>query len=503
MANISKLVKKLTGKELGNLIIKDIVLQMTDPQNQTEFGKDELDGAVDALTGDRNIRDYNNRIQIKNFLIELVGRRDYAQLLASKNCALITMTALLEKQYLQELGKPEPLRFTYAEYQKATEQKLDEYYRDENGKPRTITMLELLYREINLDDVDEKDYMQPLSATEIQYYRDGAVPEMADDGTTKTVNDKQIDRIQNLAKRTNDDKLEADKDVLQIVIDYIKQPDLFENEPTTHTRKFNAYDTLYELPHYVAYLRWKGLDDEIEPVMKRYEPIIKEAIDKMENKPLAQNMKRLSLYELATKDYPRKQIEHDYRVDFTSEAWGNDDDHHTHILITPYGKLDDVRGDMRFFPKTGNAIEQIDLNKTITALEESIGFCKGYDLMIDILAEHLGIPELLKVKSDMNDLELQKSLTYRSVLDLAKYCAVIGEYGEYLNKQTTDEIKQIINNINKSVCDIKYIVDKNKESEAERRQKMKDMLDKSAIYGERFTDIQNKFLKVAMGSFAE
>ena len=503
MANISKLVKKLTGKELGNLIIKDIVLQMTDPQNQSEFRKDELDGAVDALTGEKDIRDYNNRIQIKNFLLEIVGRRDYAQLLAGKNCALITMTALLEKQYLQELGKPEPLRFTYAEYQKATEQKLDEYYRDENGKPRTITMLELLYREINLDDVDEKDYMQPLSATEIQYYRDGAVPEMADDGTVESVNDKKIDRIQNLAQRINDDKLESEKDMLQVVIDYIKQPDLFENEPKKQIRKFNAYDTLYELPHYVAYLRWKGLDNEIEPVMKRYEPVIKEAIDKMENKPLAQNMKRLSLYELATKDYPRKQIEHDYKVDFTKEAWGNDDDHHTHILITPYGKLDDVRGDMKNFPKTGNAIEQMNLYDTIKKLEESIEFCRGYDLMIDVMMEYLGISEMAKLKSEMKDLELQKFLTYNTVLDLAKYCAVIGEYGEYLNKQTTDEIKQIINNINKSVCEIKYIVDKNKETEADRRQKMCDMLGKCAIYGQKFTDIQNKFFRTAMGSFAE
>lgn len=502
MANISKLVKKMTGKQLGNLVIKDVVLQMIDPQDQSAFRKDELDGAISALQSDIDIRDYNNRIQIKNFLIEIVGRRDYAQLLAGKNSGLISITALLEKQYLQEAGKPEPLRFTYSEYLKATEKKLDEYYRDDKGNLRKTTMLEILHDKMNIDEW-QPEYDQPISALELQYYRDGDRGDIADDGTHQTADSKEQNKIQNLLKRTTADEIKSNKDMLQVIIDYIKQPDLFETEPKKTTYKYTAWDTLCELPYYIEYLSYTGNTKEIEPVMKRYEKTINETIAHLENKKLAEEMKRLSLYDLATKEYAIAEIAHKYDVDFSKQAWGNDDDNQTHILITPNGKLDDVRGDLRFFPKTGSAIEQMNIYEAIEKLEESVEFCKGYDLMIDTLAEHLGIPELCKVKSDMKDLEYQKSMIYGSVLDLARYCAIIGEYGQYLNKQTSDEIKDVINKINQAVCKIKYIADKNRESEPERKQKMQDMLAKCELYGQRFIDIQNKFFTTAMGNFAE
>lgn len=498
MANISKITKRLTGKELGNLVIKDVVLQITNPQDQSAFKRAELEGAINALSTDKDIRDYNNRIQIKNFLIEMVGRRDYAELLASKNSAMLSMMALIEKKYLQELDKPAPLRLTYAEYSNATKEKLEQYYTDENGKPRRIGILELLHKQMNFTKL-APDYKQALEPLEISYYREWQELDISDDGTAKIKNHRDVDKLMNLCKRIGNQTFETDKDDLQIIIDYIKQPDLFETEkPAYTTVKYTADELLCDLPDYINYLVATNHKDAIEPTMKKFSKAIDETIAHLENKKLALEMKRLSLYDLAVNTYEIREIAEKCDVDFSKEAWGNDDDNQTQILITPHGNFDDVRGDVENYTQLGSGLEQLDLNDTIRKVEESVAFCRGYNLMIDVLAEHLGTPELRNLKTDEQDLEMNKKMIYSTIVDLAKYCALINEYGHYLNKQTSDEIKKIVNTINQSVAQIKYIREQTPEAESERKEKMAEMLSKCATFGQRFVDIQNQFMFLAM-----
>jgi len=464
MIEVAKLLGKngkLTGAEVGNLVIKDLVYRLVNKTNNGIFTEAEIDIAINSLNDSNEIKAYNKRSGIASFLNDLNQRCMYGDLMLSKKLVDINYFIRESRRATEVYEIKEPLRLTYEEYEAYKKEKLDAYYKEHNEKGTLFELvldnLQKLYEvgDKTVGKTIEEHIGEPLTSKEKDFY----TGYFGDD--CKESKKSNFDERWNGAK----DLIQQGryKDALLLVV--MKQ-ETITKEPCDKS------DFIYNLAEYWNY--GKQTESKFKAIIKEYKDLLTYSLQDL-NKRHKGLLKDIKL-EDTLKEYTRKELAEKYGFSYEKEALEDKP-----IILSTYGCEETVDEIGRRATKIFLKLMTPDAYKVMFELyDEVLTFLKNINKLYDLLAEDTGVAEIKQLKYDTAEAESVINTSYISLLDL------------YIAMETLDECEE--------VRPIKLALDKlqdlnlnSKEVTKEKINKAKELLNSSKKFKEYQTELFSLF----------
>ena len=463
---------KLTGAEVGNLVIKQIVYQLKNRTDRGLFSKGELETASNSLTDANEIKAFNKRVSIANFLDEMLSKGNYADLLISQKTLAITTALDKIKLSLDFIGQGgQPLRFTYKEYENYRTEKLNAFFADNKGDKKT-TLFNLLLQAIKDLDREDKE-----------------VESLIDRYEGKPLTDKEKSIFSSEYKEKSRSPLDTDK-IKQLLIEesnykeviaYLAECDNSEgdlfSDTTTEKEPYTKADFVYSLSDY-----WEAsdkTDTTFKDIITEYKELLTVVKDKLDKEHFKGELAKVKLGDTLKKEYSLRELQDTYGYSFIGEALENKP-----VLITEYGQeqtpYDKAETEVEVFKKI---LTKDSLLTPLAVLEETIVFITNINLMFDILAEETGVDDIKDLKFEIKP--------YKETMNTI-YQLLTGEYlGLKAREATGDEVEYI----KTAFRSLGNLVIESKDATETRINRAKELLRSQ----KNFRDYQNEFFYIVLG----
>lgn len=475
MANdVMKLLNKknkLTGAEVGNLVLKQVVYQLANKTDKEIFSKAELETASNSLTEPNEIKAFNKRVAIAGFLDDMTVRGNYADLLIDQKFAVIN--AILDKiklalQFMEE----EPLRFSYADYQTYIKEKLEDFLTDENGD-RKYSLFEIALEGIQDLFVNDDDAYKlvtafenkPLSKKEKAFYGNEYKEE-----ERQGIEKEHIRKL--LLEESNY------KQAIQYISDKDKEEesDLFSDQPAKK-KPYDKADLIYDLKTY-----WSESDKSektFKEIITEYKDILTYALKEADKRYFKGKLADVKLEDTYDKFYTLRELQDTYGYSFIGEVLGNKP-----VLLTEYGVEETVYDREKVEAEFMREV----LNKDtflipVTALEETVVFMKNLNIIFDLLADDTGLEDIRQLKFDTEDYKVKLDMIY-------KYLA-----REYLHLKLTDVAEQETDFLKTVFKNLGNLIIKDEVATERRINKARELLNSS----KNFKDYKTEFFYTVLG----
>lgn len=477
--------KSQAGVIAGNMYINELVCQATTSNKKRPYTEKQLAEAVDAVQTDQEYADYYNRLQVRNFLLDMVSRGRLALVEIKRTCYALSELCIRLQANIKLDTLPAIEYYTPSEYLKATKAKLESYYKGDDGELRKTTLLPFALDYLTHHPEQYiKGKGKALDNNEIAYFRDIVGLEITDKGVvTQPKLEAFIDTIE---YNTKDDKEKIHK-----ITAYWENPKatLAGIKPKSHT--YTKDELLLHLEPYIEYLRNKGDTNAIKSTLDEFWNDIQDSVAHIQEKSLQTEIKRLSALELATKEYHAQELAEYYGADFSGQAWGN-----KHIVITPDGNKRNTRETILNETLYIDRPQKINFAMALGSMEAHLEFCRSYNLMITLLQEYTGA-DMKELLIDIDELEAGIKASYTLLALLAQNCLIAG------TNNLSDESKIKVETIKNALLKTKQETTQNKTTFDERAKQLREILalDNKKAEPADFTQIQNQFFAVAMGVY--
>lgn len=473
MANdVMKLLNKknkLTGAEVGNLVLKQTVYQLANKTDKEIFNRAELETASNSITESYEIKAFNKRVAIAGFLDDMTVRGNYADLLIDQKFTVIE--AILDKiQLALNFWEEEPLRFSYADYEKYKQDKLEDFLTDENGD-RKFSLFEIALDEIKeLYEIDTEAQKlidafidKPLSKKEQVFY--------GNEYKEEKVKDIEVEHIRKLLIEESNYK-----QAIQYIADNDEENDLFTEQPTKK-KPYDKADLIYDLMAY-----WDTSDKSektFKEIITEYKDIVTYALKKANEKYFKGKLAKVKLEDTYNKFYTLRELQDTYGYSFIGEALGDKP-----ILLTQFGIEETIydreKVETSFLKKI---LTKDTFLIPVTALEETIVFMKNLNIIFDLLAENTGLEDIKQLKFNTDNYKEKLDMTYRT---LAR---------EYLHLKLTDVAEAETDFLRTVFKNIGNLIIKDEVATEKRINKARELLNSS----KDFKDYKTEFFYTVLG----
>lgn len=488
--------KSQAGVIAGNMLITDLISQAVKGEEKRPYSDKEMAAAMEAVQTDQEYADYNNRLQVRNFLLDMISRGRLALVEIKRNCYALTELCIRLQTYLKLDTQPVTEYYTPGDYLKATNEKLELYYKGADGQEKATTLLPfaLAYMQTHPGEY-AKQYGQPLDAQEIAYFREIVGLDITDKGVVKPTEAQRNEKALNDFIYRLEHSTPNDKEKIQKIVAYWENPKTIQTGTGKESYTYTKDELLPHLERYIEYLRNKGDTNAIKSTLEHFSKAIQDSIAHIQNKALQTEIKRLSAMDLATKEYHLRELADYYGVDFRTQAWG-----YKNITITADGTRENTReatlNDTLYIERP----QKINFAMALEAMEAHLEFCKGYNLMMTLLQEYTGA-DMKSLFVDIDELEAGIKSTYTLVALLAKNCLITGEKEIWQNLSTESQVK--VETIKHALLKTKKQTTESKTTLDERTKQLREMLalDNKKAKPTPFEYVQNQFFAVAMGVY--
>lgn len=482
--------KSQAGVIAGNMLINDLVHQSTGGSGNRLYPEKELAEAVNAVETDKDYIDYDNRLQVRNFLLDMISRGRLALVEIRRNSHILSELCIRLQASIKLDLVGEQEYYTQKDYQKATKTKLESYYKGDDGELRTTTLLPFALDYLTHHPEQYiKGKGKALDNNEIAYFRDIVGLEITDKGIVSATKDDDLRRFQHSLHHNISD----DKEKLRKICAYWQDPNIISTgEKYTYTKD----ELLIHLEPYIEYLRNKGDTNAIKSTLHEFWNDIQDSVAHIQEKPLQTEIKRLSALELATKEYHAQELAEYYGADFTAQAWGD-----KHIIITPDGNIENTSNEILKTILELERTQKINFATALETMEAHLEFCRGYNLMIELLREYTGAEQMARLIIDTDELEAGIKACYTLIEILAEQC--LSTERSDIKAKTSKESQIKVEIIRNAIIKTNQLKTQSKSTFDERKQELRKMLalDNKKAKPVLFNQIQNEFFAVAMGVY--
>lgn len=466
MIEVAKLLGKsgkLTGAEVGNLVIKDLVYRLVNKTNNGIFTEAEIDIAINSLNDSNEIKAYNKRSGIASFLNDLNQRCMYGDLMLSKKLVDINYFIRESRKATEVYEIKEPLRLTYDEYEAYKKEKLETYYK-ENNEQHSLFELVLYYiqqlyqkEEKTVTKIIDEYIGKPLTDEEKSFYIGYYGKDYKE--TTKSNFKERWDRAKDLLEQGEY------KEALFIVA--LKQETIIK-EP------YDKSDFIYNLAEYWDYV--KQTKTKFNAIVKQHKDLLTYCLQVLDKEHFNGKFKDIKLDDTLKETFTKKELAEKYGFTFYKEALEEKP-----VILSTYGSEETVDEIGRRHTKIFLKIMTPEIYKVMFELyDEVLTFLKNINKLYDLLAEDTGVAEIKQLKYDTTVAESDINASYVSLLDL------------FLAIETLDECEE--------VKPIKLALDKlqdlnlnSKEVTKEKINKAKELLNSSKKFKEYQTELFSLF----------
>lgn len=454
---------KLTGAEVGNLILKDTIHGLLHPTEKELISEAEARTAVNSLTDNYEIETYNKRCAIGSFICGIWEKIIYADLLLNKKFMDILVIADRAKEAVEFLHMPKPKRLTYEQYEAYKKEKLAEYFK-ENGKR---TLFDLILIEIqdlfNTDDGEAKVEAyrnQRLEEDEIAFYGGETTEERFCDWTKKGEESKEL--IQQGKYK-------------EAIACYLSGKHSYKR-----TRTYDKADLAYDLAEY-----WQESDkteETFNKISSYFKDLLLFSLEAVNKKYFEGTLSDIKLEDTLKKQYTLKELYEVYNYKALPHALNNE-----LILISTYGIEDTAEERAREHTEAFMKVfDNPDMFKTsLEAFEESIIALDNINTLLDLLQQETGVNEIAQLKYNTEKSRNELSVLYEHILRVT-FCLNIGA------GSVAPAIEEAIRNIENLNIKVKPMTE-------EKINIAKEMLRSS----KRFNDYKRDLYIMLVGAYAE
>lgn len=368
---------KLTGAEVGNLILKDMINQLL--YSKSLITDAEAETAVNSLTDNEEIRIYNKRNALGHFICSIREKLLYAELLLSKTyLGLHTMTEEVIKA-LRFLEQPTPLKLTYAEYEIYKKEITKEYFKEHN---RDVSLFEIVLKEIkpiydysiaNGEELIESYKDHPLTEEEQAFYGEP----------------QKIITVDYEAKTQETKAYLEKKNYKEAVICYLS-----DRHNKEETKVYDKGDIAYDLYEY-----WQESDkspETFKKLIKDYEEILELSLACVSGKYFKDKYNETKLEELLNINYTLQALYEKHNYNLLPDILGKP------ILLvenTQEQSIEDVvKTTAQAFIKVFNNADLF--KKPLETYEETIIAIENLNILLDLAKEETGLNEIDLLKCD-------------------------------------------------------------------------------------------------------
>ena len=463
---------KLTGAEVGNLIIKQIVYQIKNRTDKGLFSRGEIETASNSLTDANEIKAFNKRVSIANFLDEMKAKGNYADLLISQKTLAIQTVLDKIKLSLDFIGQGgQPLRFTYDEYETYKKEQLEAYLKNEKGdyETRLFDLLlqaieELYHNDTEVEALINSYSEQPLTDKEVAYFGS----EYKEKAPTP-LNSQKIRQL--LFEESNYKEV-----IAYLAEDDNSEGDLF-SDTTAEKEPYNKTDFIYYLSDY-----WNESDQSektFKDIVTQFSDVLAVVKDKLDNKHFKGELAKVKLGDTYKKTYTLRELQDTYGYSFIGKALNNKP-----VLITEYGQEDTpYERDATEVKVFKQLLTKDSLLKPLAILEETVVFITNINLMFDILAEETGVDDIKQLKFEMDE--------YKTTLNTIYELLTV----EYLSLKARANAGEEVEYIRTAFKNLGNLIIKSKVATQTRINKAKELLKSPR----KFSDYQNEFFYIVLG----
>lgn len=457
---------KLTGVEVGNLIIKDTIHQLLNPTEKELITEAEAQTAINSLVDTDEIKAFNKRNAIGVFLTELRQKILYADLLLSKKY-MDTYSFINEaRQALQILQTKTPKRLTYAEYEAYKKEKLEAYFNERKYRPSLFDLILYEIRDFYDKGIETgielvEDYIdQPLTKEEKAFYGDSL--EVTENKCNWEAKGKETKELL---------KEEKYKEAIECY--------LSDKHSYTETKTLDKSDLAYDLLDF-----WNESDQSektFKRILKDYKDLLLYSLKAVNEKYFNGKLKDITLEETLDKRYTIKELYEKYGYNYLPKALNDEP-----ILLTTYG-VEETAGDRALMHTEAflKVFNDADFFKDcLETYEETIVILENLNILLDLTIEETGLSEIGKLKYDTSVAKKNLQNLYWFLCDLAF-------------TTTFDEEKAKV--IKKAVENIKNINVKTQKATPEKINKARELLHSS----KKFKEYQRDLFILIAGAYKE
>lgn len=384
--------RKLTGAELGNLAILNTVYQIKNYTTETPVNKIELQNAVNGLTDNADIEAYNQRIQIRDFIHEVMGRKSLIEEIQKKHCLILINGLEFFSRKMKGLGLKKPLQMTYKEYEAFKEEKLHKWLFNDDGTDSEITYIFLVLPAIQrLSDTNDK------MGDIINSYKGGKLTEEEEAFLKQHIRRydyKNSPAVELIKKRKLKEYLITE---IKTLLREEQTIETSEGTATLEEYKPVKADIALNLSDYIRYLIYNKnkSEDDIVKVVKEYKDIVEYAKEYADNTLFKGDIKDFSIDDLLYKNIKRKELLNKYNFDVLKGVLGTEE-----ILITNgYNKANFFETLCRFNDIRDNASHP-DLGESLQSIQYSDDLLYNIEAMLTLVADFTGLKEIKELIGD-------------------------------------------------------------------------------------------------------
>ena len=382
---------KLTGAEVGNLVIKDLVYMLVNKTDDGILTEAEIETAVNSLTENIEIKAYNKRSQIASFLGDLNQRCMYGDLMLSKKLSDINLIIRESKRALEIYEIEKPIRLSYEKYEEYKKEQLNSFYKSIREK---VTLFELVL----------------MQTQELYQKEKGEVYEAIEKHSNEPLTDQQRDfyinyfggeykekEVSNLAelyhKATELMNQEKYKEAVILVADINKKI-----RKNTEKEPYDKADFIYNLQEF-----WEYKDkskEEFFNIIKEYKDILAISLQTLKEEHFKQyKFQKITLEDTIEISFSIKELSEKYKYNYLKEALRGKT-----IIVSPYGCEETIDEISRRFSESIVEIIEPNTYKDMFELYDEIStFLENINKLYDLLAEETGVTEIKQLKYIKND----------------------------------------------------------------------------------------------------
>lgn len=412
---------KLTGAEVGNLILKDMINQLL--YSKSLITDAEAETAVNSLTDNEEIRIYNKRNALGHFICSIREKLLYAELLLDKQHISLHMITQEAETALQFLEQPTPLRLNYADYERYKKERTKEYFKENN---REITLFEVVLNEIK----EMYDFSIASGKELIESYKDHPLTEeeqafYSDLPKTITVDyDAKLQETKAYLEQEN---------YKEAVICYLS-----DRHNKEETKAYDKGDIAYDL--YAYWLESDKSPETFKKIIKDYTEILELALYTVSEKYFKGKYNETKLEELQNISYTLQELYEKHNFNILADILEKP------ILLTEYGAEETVEDIARMYANAFLRVYENDIDlfkKPLEVYEETIIAIENLNILLELTKEETGLNDIDLLKCDTSKYKKVLKEKYLKLCSLAFNSAIDEKKEAYCIKKALENISNI------------------------------------------------------------
>ena len=428
---------KLTGAEVGNLVILNTVYQIKNNSTETPINKAELQTAINSVTGNPEIRAYNQKIQLRDFIYEVMSKKLLIDEMRKKQYLILKECIASFLNKVKELGFNKVKKMTFTEFEAYRKERLHDYLYDADGKEKEVTYIFII-----LEAIVKLYDTEPEMFTIVSKYGDKLTKE-EEAFLRKYITQKEY-------KNSPISNLLANNKPVEAFLTHIKE--LIKEEDVIHTSEGDSILTDYEpqqkdvavyLDSYIDYLmndKEKGKADIVK-VIKRYEEVVEYAKDYLDRTLFNGDIKDFTIDDLLDTNITYKELLEKYNYNAFKRILGTDE-----IILTDNKEelLIDSFRHFNYLDKKGTGLE---LGESLQLLEADVDLLYNLKMMLYIVADYTGLKEIKELIPE----DKEQSFFDMMCIFLSTALSEIDDL--QLTEEQADFIKTALKDIEKKLAD--------------------------------------------------